>query len=178
MYIAISGMLLLAVNINSVRAKNGCVVVELAKALVVYGSVYGNTEKIAKALAQGVEAVGVDVDLATVSEVDLGKLVEYDFLAIGAPTQAFGIYKPVKEFLERLNSVEGLKGKKAFAFDTKMKSRLAGSAAKGIEKKLASLGLSIVKPHASAIVNGREGPLEEGAEETFKRIGAELAKAL
>lgn len=151
--------------------------VELAKALVIYGSVYGNTEKIAKALAQGMESAGVEVVLATVGDVDLGKLGEYDLLAIGAPTQGFGIYKPMTEFLERLKSMD-LKGKKGFAFDTRLKSRFAGSAAKGIEGRLKDLGLTIVKPRASAIVKDKEGPLEEGAEETFKQIGGELAKAL
>jgi hypothetical protein len=74
--------------------------------------------------------------------------------------------------------VEGLSGKKTFAFDTKMKSRLAGSAGGKIERKLKDLGLTIAKPSESAIVKGREGPLEESAEETFKQIGAELARML
>lgn len=149
----------------------------MAKVLVVYDSVYGNTEKIAKALVEGIKSGGIEVDLMKIADVDLGKLGEYDLLAIGAPTQAFGIFKPMKDFLERLKGVD-LKGKRAFAFDTKMKSRLAGSAAKGIEGRLGDLGLTIVKPRASAIVKGREGPLEEGAEETFKQIGSELAKML
>lgn len=152
-------------------------VVELAKVLVVCDSVYGNTEKVAKALASGMETAGVEVDLAKVADVDFGRLGEYDLLAVGAPTQAFGVYKSVQEFLERLKSAN-LKGKKGFAFDTKLKSRLAGSAAKGIEGRLKDLGLTVVKPRASAIVKGREGPLEEGAEETFKQIGAELAKMM
>ena len=78
-----------------------------------------------------------------------------------------------------MKSVKGLNGKKAFAFDTKMsRSKLAGDAGGKIEGKLKNLGLTIVKPHASAVVKGREGPLEEGAEETFKQLGAELAKML
>lgn len=55
---------------------------------------------------------------------------------------------------------------------------MAGSAGGKIERKLKTLGLTIVKPHAEAVVKGREGPLEEGAEETFKQLGAELAKMM
>lgn len=150
----------------------------LAKVLIVYDSVYGNTEKSARALAQGLEIAGAEVELMKSSNVDLRKLKDYDLLAIGAPTQGFGIYKPMKEFLERLKNEKGLKSKKAFAFDTKLKSWWAGSAAKGIEQRLNDLGLTIVKPRTSAVVKGSEGPLEEGAEEKFKQIGAELAKAL
>jgi len=62
--------------------------------------------------------------------------------------------------------------------DKKLPEPLAGSAGGKIERKLKDLGLTIAKPSKSAIVKGREGPLEESAEGTFKQIGAELAKKL
>jgi flavorubredoxin len=150
----------------------------MAKALVVYHSMFGNTEKIAKALAAGLGSGGVDVDVVKVDAVKFDELGEIDLLIVGSPVHAWSASKPVKEFLEHLKSVEGLAHKKAFAFDTKIKSRLAGSAGGKIENKLKDIGLIIAKHSASAIVEGREGPLEEGAEETFKQIGAELAKML
>jgi flavodoxin len=145
----------------------------MKRAIVIYDTKFGNTEKIARALARGMEKQGVKVDCVKPDGVDVDKLVEYDFLAIGGPTHAFRVSKPMKAFLERLKSVD-LKGKKAFAFDTKLKSRLAGSAGKGIEKTLIGLGMSIVKPHLSAIVRRSKGPLEEGMEEMFERIGGEM----
>jgi len=132
----------------------------LKKAAVIYDSKFGNTEKIAKALSEGMKKEGLEVDCMRIDDVDLDKLAEYEMLAFGAPTQAFGISKPMKEFLKKLENVN-LQNKKAFAFDTKLKSRFAGSAAKGIEKQLKELNLTIVKPYASAIVKGIEGPLEE-----------------
>jgi flavorubredoxin len=150
----------------------------MKKALVVYDSMYGNTEKAAKTLAQGLEDGGVEVDVVKVDAAKFDELGEVDLLCVGSPTHAWNASEPVKEFLERLKSMEGLKGKKAFAFDTKMKSRLAGNAGGKIEGKLKGLGLAIVKPHASVVVKGREGPLEEGTEEMFKKIGVELAKML
>jgi flavorubredoxin len=150
----------------------------VVKALVVYDSVYGNTEKVAKALAAGLEIGGVDVAVVKVDAVKFDELGEVDLLCVGSPVHAWNASTSVKDFLERLKSVEGLSGKKAFAFDTKMKSRLAGSAGGKIERKLKDLGLTIAKPSESAIVKNREGPLEESAEGTFKQIGAELAKML
>jgi flavodoxin len=150
----------------------------VAKALVVYYSVYGNTEKVAKALASGLETGGVKADCVKVDAVKFDELGGFDLLCVGSPVHAWNASKPMKVFLERLKSVDGLKGKKAFAFDTKIRSRFAGSAGGKIEGKLKDLGLTIAKPNVSAIVRGREGPLEEGAEETFKQIGAELAKTL
>lgn len=144
---------------------------------MVYDTKFGNTEKIAKVLAEGMKGQGVEVDCFKVGEVEINKLNDYDLLVIGGPTHKFGISDPMKDFLEELESA-GIRGKKAFAFDTKMKSRFAGSAGKGIEKRLKKLQMSIVKPHASAIVKGMEGPLEEGVEETFKEIAGEIAKSM
>lgn len=147
------------------------------KAIVIYDTNFGNTEKIAKAIAEGMEEQGVKVDLINAEEVDASKLGEYDMLAVGGPTHVHGVSKPMKAFLERLRSVD-VKGRKAFAFDTKMKAWWAGSAAGGIQKGLKKARMSILKPHSSAIVTGREGPLEEGMEETFRQIGAEIAELI
>jgi len=147
----------------------------LRKAIVIYDSKFGNTEKIAEALSEGMKKEGIDVDCLRIDKVILNKLAEYDTLAIGAPTQGLGISKPMKEFLKKLENVN-LQGKKAFAFDTKLKSRFAGSAAKGIEERLKQLNMTIIKPYASAIVKGAEGPLEEDAEKRFTQIGSEIAK--
>jgi flavodoxin len=148
----------------------------VAKALVVYDSMFGNTEKVAKALAAGLGSGEVDVGVVKVDSVKFDELGGVDLLCVGCPVHAWNMSKPMKEFLERLKTVEGLSGKKAFAFDTKAKSRLAGGAGGKIESKLKDLGFTIVRHSESAIVKGREGPLEEGAEERFKQIGAELAK--
>lgn len=147
------------------------------KAIVVYDTRFGNTEKIAKEITVGIEEQGIAVTCLNIEAVDPETLREYDFLAIGGPTHMFGISKPMKEFLEKLEHVD-LHDKKAFAFDTKFGSRFAGSAAKGIEQRLKKFGMNIVRSRSSAIVKGGEGPLEENMEETFRNIGAEIAKFL
>ncbi len=149
----------------------------MGRALIVYDTKFGNTEKVAKALAEGMRKHGARVDCVNIGEVDISKVRDYDLLAIGGPTHMLGLSRTMKDFLEKLEDVN-LSGKRAFAFDTKLKSRFAGSAGKRIEKKLKKLGTSIVKSHVSAIVEGNEGPLEDGAEETFKDIGADAAKSL
>jgi len=150
---------------------------DLRKVAVIYDSKYGNTEKIAEALSEGMKREGLDADCVRIDNVDPNKLAEYELLAIGAPTHGFGISRPMKDFLKKLEGVN-LKNKKAFAFDTRLKSRFAGSAAKGIEKQLKELQMTIIKPYVSAIVKGSKGPLEEGAEEKFIQIGSEIVKML
>lgn len=150
---------------------------EVKRAIVIYDTRFGNTEKVARALAKGMEEQEVGADCLEVGEVNINKLVEYDFLAVGGPTHIHGVSRPMKAFLEELRSVD-IAGKKGFAFDTKIESWWAGSAAKGIEKRLRKLGVKIVRSRESAIVKGREGPLEDGTEETFKQIGTEIARSL
>ena len=150
----------------------------MKNAVIVYDSVYGNTEKVARALAQGMEKSGsVKAALFRVNEADVGKLTEYDVILVGAPTHAWNASKPMRMFLDEIGE-SALKGKKSFAFDTKMKSRLAGSGAKHIEERLLKLGAEIVRERVSAIVKGREGPLEDGAESKFIGIGLEIAKVI
>ena len=149
----------------------------MRKAIVIYHTQFGNTEKIAKSLASGMGEQGVEVDCIKVEEVNIEKLTEYDLLAIGGPTVAFGVSPPIKSFLEKLESMP-FKGKKAYAFDTSMQLRWAGSAGKGIENRLKRIGMSIVKPYSSAIVMGKEGPLKDGMEEKSKQIGIEIARLI
>lgn len=146
----------------------------MAKAIVIYHTLFGNTEKIAKALASGIDKGGIEVDCVYIEDVQIDTLHEYDLLVIGGPTHGFGMSKPMKNFIKELEQVD-LRYKKAFAFDTKTGSRFWGSAAKGIEKWLKRLGLNIVKSYASAIVKGLKGPLQNGIDEKFTQIGTELA---
>jgi len=74
----------------------------LGKALVVYDSVYGNTEKAARALAKGLEDGGVDVDCVRVDAVKFDELSGYDLLVVGSPVHAWSASKPIKAFSYRL----------------------------------------------------------------------------
>lgn len=54
------------------------------KALIVYDSMYGNTEKIAKSIGG---AITGDVKVLRISEVIPSELESLDFLIVGSPTQ-------------------------------------------------------------------------------------------
>jgi flavorubredoxin len=148
------------------------------RGVVIYDSKFGNTEKVAKSLAGGLERAGMDATCVNTNDVQTDSLKDYDFIAIGAPTQAFTASKPMKDFLTQLQEVQGLRGKYGFAFDTRFARRLSGSASKYIEKKLESVGMEIVKPRQSAIVEKTEGPLEEGEVEVFERVGFDIGISL
>ena len=146
----------------------------MKKAIVLFDTKFGNTEKIAKALALGMEKQEIEVDCVNVENAQIDTLAEYDLVAIGGPTHGFSMSAPMKTFVKKLENLN-LKNKSAFAFDTRTGSRFWGSAAKSIEKRLKGIGMVIVKSRSSATVKGLKGPLQEGMEKKFEKIGAELA---
>ncbi len=147
----------------------------MTRAIVIYDSKFGNTEKVARALALGLQEGKVEVECIRYDRVSVERLREYDLLAIGGPTQYGTVSAPLRGFLEKMSKAD-LKGKKGFAFDTRYADEGAGSAAEAIQESLRGLKMSLLRPPASAIVLGGEGPLKPGEEETFRRIGAELAE--
>jgi len=151
---------------------------ERRSGIIVFDTKFGNTEKIAKSIAAGLERAGVEVQCVSVSEAHPEALKDYDLLVAGAPTQAFTASKPMKEFIDHLESVGGLAGKKFFAFDTKLPSRFSGSAAKYIESKLERMGLRPAGPRSSAIGRGSVFKLDNGEEKRFESIGFELGTNL
>ncbi|MBO0888201.1 flavodoxin domain-containing protein [Candidatus Bathyarchaeota archaeon] len=147
------------------------------RAIVIFDSKFGNTGEIASSFSSGLNRAGLDVDCFNMRDVDVRTLGDYDLIAVGAPTQAFTASKPMKDFLDKLDG-NAMKGKRAFAFDTKFESRLSGSASKYIEKRLSELGMQIVRHRESAIVKKSEGPLKDGETEMFERIGFEIGAEL
>jgi flavodoxin I len=140
----------------------------IISALVIYDSDYGNTEKVARAIA---EALGVEPLRA--EQVAPDKLQDVDLLIVGSPTQGFRPTKPVTNLLDRL-SRQALKGKRVAAFDTRidtgaMDSSIlgfivdkGGYAAKHISRKLERAGGGLVKGPEGFFVEDTEGPLKEG----------------
>jgi hypothetical protein len=69
------------------------------RALVVYWSATGNTEKVALAIQEGLEEAGADVTLRMAQEaVDIDFYV-YDLVCMGFPSYRWSPPEPVEEFL-------------------------------------------------------------------------------
>ncbi len=151
------------------------------RAIVAYDTVFGNTERIARALAMGLQQYGVIVDRINTRNVDLDTLSQYDLIAIGGPTHFLSASQPMRDFLENLAATE-LGDKYGFAFDTRIDYFFAGSASRYIEERLERLGLRILKPRGSALVKGLNGEerqageaiLVEGQEQLFQDVGNQL----
>lgn len=60
------------------------------KTLVIYESMYGNTRKVAEAIAEAMS----DAHAVRVSAVDTDELAAADRVVVGGPTHAFGMSRP------------------------------------------------------------------------------------
>jgi flavodoxin I len=144
---------------------------ENMKALVIYDSFFGNTEKVALAIDGAINS-SMEVDVCRVSEVKLEQLKGLNLLVVGSPTRAFSPSPGTKGLLKRIPA-EGLQGVKAAAFDTRISEddanprflrflmKLFGYAAEPISKKLGKKGAEIVIAPEGFCVKDTEGPLKE-----------------
>ena len=146
------------------------------KTLVVYDSLYGNTEKIARAIA---EAITGEVKLDRVGEVDVSELKALDLLIVGAPTHAARPSPATREFLDKVEA-RALEGVKVAGFHTRLTSwwaRIFGFAARGIAKSLKKKGGTLLLSPWAFYVEGTEGPLKEGELEQAAAWAREIAQS-
>lgn len=88
----------------------------MSKIAVIYWSGTGNTEEIAKQVAEGVKAAGADVTIFTAGEFSADSVDTYDTIAFGCPSMGAEVLEE-SEFQPMWDSVEPkLKGKKIALF--------------------------------------------------------------
>ena len=157
------------------------------KAVVIYDSAFGNTERIAQAICGALDS-SAEVQTVRASQVQPAQLTGLDLLVVGSPTQKF---RPLPAVTQLLKSIPegGLKGVKVAAFDTRIPEseiekhrvlsffvRIFGYAAKPIADRLEKKGGELVASPEGFYVGGTEGPLLVGeldrATDWAQQIGA------
>lgn len=160
------------------------------KSLIIYDSVFGNTEKISRAIgsALGSGAEVVKVGSSSIKPEGLAGM-KLDLLIVGSPTRAFRPTKDLTAFLRKIPK-NGLAGVRCAAFDTRMsladvKSRVLtgmvmifGYADKPIANMLRKKGAVFTdERHLEGfIVKGTEGPLADGELERAAVWAKELSE--
>ena len=130
------------------------------KTLVVYDSVHGNTEKIARAIGSAIEG---EVQVLRAGDVDISALKTYDLVIVGAPTYGGRPTPAMLEFLAKVPAA-AWQGKKVASFDTRIPAKwvkIFGYAAGKIAGRLKKMGATVLGSEGF-FVKGTEGPLVEG----------------
>ncbi|MFN2159162.1 MAG: flavodoxin family protein [Anaerolineales bacterium] len=143
------------------------------KVLVAFDSQYGNTEKIARAIAEAFTPPN-EVEIKRIPEVDPGTLSGFDLLIAGSPTQRLRPTEATSEWIKNIPA-NGLRNISVAAFDTRLTDEeiekvrifkffvgIFGFAADPIAKELKKKGGTLVVPPEGFYVTGTEGPLVEG----------------
>jgi flavodoxin len=144
------------------------------KVLVIYDSVYGNTEKIARAIG---EAIAGEVKVLRTAEVNLSELESIDLLIIGAPTQGGRPTKIMQDFLNQLP--QSIKGIRVAAFDTRLTTRwvgIFGYAAGRIASNLKEKGGNLIAPPEPFFVAGKTPSLKDGELERAAKWAKDISK--
>lgn len=144
--------------------------------LVVYDSVFGNTEKIAQAIGRAIGAApGAQeyAEILPVSQVAVETMHELDLLIVGSPTRSF---RPTDAVAKLLNACpkNHLVGVRVAAFDTRIwldtidssvfrfVVNKGGYAANTIAKLLEKKGGNLIISPEGFLVTGEQGPLKDG----------------
>jgi flavodoxin len=166
------------------------------KVLVVYESIYGNTQQVAEAIGK---ALGerYEVSVAEVGEVKYEALDGVDLLVVGGPTHMLGMSRgssrerareaikerePVSKSIgvrDWLDQLPGATNTSAAAFDTrahKIWHLPMGAAAKGIASRLEARGYKLVADPEGFFIQEAEGPLDEGELERAAQWGRSLVE--
>ena len=148
------------------------------KSLVVYESWFGNTRKVAEAIADALRAAG-DVAVASVADPP-PPADDFGLLVLGGPTHVHGLSSSMsrrsaqqqlglpatetpglRTYVRDLPPVEH---RYAAVFDTRFEKSafLTGSAAHSLAKQLKRRGYELLVPPESFFVLDTEGPLKDG----------------
>lgn len=116
------------------------------KIVVAYVSAYGNTKKLAAAIAEGIDEAGAEarlIEVTSVSPSEAAVLInESDGLVVGSPTINRDAVYPVWELLGHVSPVVN-QGKPAAAFGS---YGWSGEAVKLLEQRLSGLQLKVFLP--------------------------------
>jgi len=146
------------------------------KITIVYDTVYGNTEKIAEVLKEGIKGKNT-IKMIEADDASADDVKDAEMLWVGSPTHGGWYTEGVKNFLKSIPE-NGLKDKRAVAFDTSSSKEneswfvkrvidFFGNASRRIARELEKKGAQLAGSE-TFYVHGKEGPLQEGEVERAK----------
>ncbi|HIH00731.1 TPA: flavodoxin family protein [Thermoplasmata archaeon] len=135
----------------------------MRRAAIVYESKFGNTAKVAEAVADALRSSGFDeVRSETVESADVNKVATYKVIFVGSPNHMGGPTRRIRKLLRSLAAFD-LSDRRVCFFDT----YIGGDFEKAVGKmhnefRARNDTADIIPPGLSLRVEGMKGPLAEG----------------
>lgn len=141
------------------------------RGLVVYDSVYGNTEEVAKAIADEIKVLGHQAELWVLRERGIPDKIDADFIFVGSPTRMHNMTRRAKRLIKDLDP-KNLGGRPISFFDTEAESVVVANGPSAAQRMhdLAKLrGLNVREPVLKCGVVGPKGPLSPDATDKARK---------
>ena len=152
----------------------------MKKVLVVFDSTYGNTEKLGREIAAGIDESGLaESKVINIDDVGSEDLSIYDGALFGGPIHAFRATRGIKGAVKNAEK-KGLNAQFVGSFDTYQAPGHVGKAAQQIEDELRKRfsGAKVFSPGLSALVLDRKGPLKDDELPRAREFGKKFAQEL
>lgn len=162
----------------------------MMKVLVVYDTKYGNTQRVAELIAEGLKAVGAEPVVENMKKVNFDAAVGFDAILMGSPNHIGRPTRTFKKFVGKLRKAE-LKDKSLAAFDTyigqKDEQEVIQPGGGEFQKALRRMEdhlkeklphLKLITPGLSIAVGGMKGPIVEADLPKCKEFGQNLVSQL
>jgi menaquinone-dependent protoporphyrinogen IX oxidase len=133
------------------------------RSLVIYDTLMGHTEQVARAIAEGLAERGSSEALP-VHVVGAGEIAEAGLMVVGGPTHLKGASRPLLAFLRNPFRRHLWVRRPVATFDTRFWGDPAetGSAAVELARRLRHAGAIVIVPPESFFVEDYKGPLRAG----------------
>jgi flavodoxin I len=141
----------------------------MGKLAIIYGTGFGNTGIMAKAIEEGAKSVGIEVIFKKVDEATAEDVEKADAIAIGLATYKGAGMPMVLKFVESLAKLP-LKGKLGTAFGS---YGWSGEGPIVVTNMLKGYGMNVIEPP----VRIKRMPEEEGKEEC-RKLGKQIAEKI
>ena len=158
----------------------------MVKVLVAYDTKYGNTQRVAELIAEGLKAAGAEAVIENMKKVNVDEAAGFDAILMGSPNHMGRPTRTFKKFVGKLQKAN-LTDKSLAAFDTYVGQKDeqekihpgGGEFQKALRRmedqlKAKLLNLKLITPGLSIAVGGMKGPILDADLPNCKEFGQKL----
>ncbi len=162
----------------------------MVKVLVAYDTKYGNTQRVAELIADGLKVAGAEAVVENMKKVNIDEAAGFDAILIGSPNHMGRPTRTFKKFVGNLQKAN-LEDMTLAAFDTYIGQKDeqeiihpgGGEFQKALRKMEEQLkaklpNLKLISPGLSIAVGGMKGPILDPDLPNCKEFGQKIAAQL
>ncbi|MFX1300040.1 MAG: flavodoxin family protein [Promethearchaeota archaeon] len=162
----------------------------MVKVLIAYDTKYGNTQRVAELIADGLKAAGAEAVVENMKKVKVEEVAGFDAILMGSPNHMGRPTRTFKKFVGKLQKAN-MKDKTLAAFDTyvgqKDEQEIIHPGGGEFQKALRRMeeqleakfpNLKLIAPGLSIAVGGMKGPILDADLPNCRAFGQKIVAQL